>query len=405
MKKLTQAFRMAIRSIGGNKGRAFLTMLGVIIGVAAVIVVLSQQAAKSEKNMAYLKAMGTDRVDVYADTWMLGKDLTADLQSFCMTLPELIEGITPNQTMWDAKIKYKSKLTQGTQVYLGSEYFSVCSNYKVINGRDIAYMDVQKRNRVVVIGSSVKDNLFNFRDPIGEKITINGESFTVIGVYKSKSNSDAGNNPDLQYFDNVVVVPYSHNRMLMRSTTNYQFIVKVKDSSAIDDTISKLQVFLKRKFASINYPWGDPYSVWSNNEWKEQTEQMAMEDTIMYAILAIISLLVGGIGIMNIMLVTVTERTREIGIRKAIGAERRSIVSQFLIEASMLSTIGGLMGAVLGTLATLVLCKLNLKMVVFPQPAVILLAVGISVFIGIIFGLFPALRASKLQPVDALRTE
>ncbi|MCL2153526.1 MAG: ABC transporter permease [Oscillospiraceae bacterium] len=393
---LLQSIRMAVRSIMIKKSRAVLTILSIFIGVAAVIVLVSLQQANTDQWIEYMRNTGVNRIQVYASMWG-GKDFTKELYDYCLSLTDLVEGVTPQQSMWpDNGIRYGAKTYQPQQIVFGSDQYGICSSSVIALGRDIAYMDVEKSNRVCVIGSAVKENLFNFKNPVGEKITVNNHPMTVIGVYEQKVDNSEWSD------DNIVVVPYTLNRLLLNNTMIESFIVKAKDAASTVLAVEKLKGFLLTMYKNRSYAW---YDVSSMNQFIEQTNEVERQNVLIRAAMAGLSLLVGGIGIMNIMLTTVTERTREIGIRKALGAERRSIIAQFLVEACIVSGLGGIVGVIVGILVTMSYIKIIQDKVFYPQYEVMAMAFGISVVIGILFGLYPAFKASKLQPVDALRTE
>jgi putative ABC transport system permease protein len=387
---------MAVRSIMIKKGRAVLTILSIFIGVAAVIVLVSLQQANTNQWIEYMRSTGVNRIQVYASMWG-GKDFTKELYNYCLSLTDLVDGVTPQQSMWpDNGIRYGAKKYQPQQIVFGSDQYSICTNSTIALGRDIAYMDVEKANRVCLIGSAVKENLFNHKNPIGEKITVNNQPLTVIGVYAQKVDNSEWSD------DNIIVVPYTLNRLLLKNTTTEAFIVKAKDAASTTLAVEKLRGFLLTMYKNRPYAW---YDVSSMNQYIEETNEMERQNVIFMAIIAGISLLVGGIGIMNIMLITVTERTREIGVRKALGAERRSIITQFLVETCMVSGLGGIVGVIVGILVTMAYVKINNDKVFYPHVDIMALAFGISVTLGILFGLYPAIKASRLQPVDALRNE
>ena len=393
---LLRSYRMAVRSIMLKKGRAVLTILSIFIGVAAVIVLVSLQQANTNQWIEYMRSSGVNKIQVYASMWG-GKDFTKELYDFCLSLTDLVEGVTPQQSMWPQNgIRYGSKTYQPQQIIFGSDQYSICTNSAIVTGRDIGYMDVEMANRVCIIGSAVKENLFNYKNPIGEQITIDNHSFTVIGVYEQKVDNSQWSD------DNIIVVPYTLNRLLMNNTTTEMFIVKAKDAASTNLAVERLKGFLMTKYADRPYAW---YDVSSMNQFIDQTNEMERQNIIFMAIIAGISLLVGGIGIMNIMLITVTERTREIGIRKALGAERRSIITQFLVETSMVSGLGGIVGVIFGIIVTMAYVKITMDKVFYPHIDIMALAFGISVVLGIAFGLYPAVKASRLQPVEALRNE
>ncbi len=391
---LLQAFRMSLKAIMGKKARSFLTMLGIIIGVAAVEVLISLTQAQNEKNMEWIRQMGTNIVEVYADSWSNPK-IAAELQQYCATeLTDVAIGITPNSTKWGSRLLYQAKTLQEVNISFGSAEFSLCKNYEIESGRDLSYLDIKRNTRVVVLGSRVKEQLFNYANPVGEWVRINGEQFLVIGVYKERQDN-------AQYsVDDMAVVPYTQSRSIAKDLRMDQYSIKARDAEATKEITERLKKFLATKYKD-EYR----YNVYSANESAEQIDEMNRGNTLMLGGIAGISLIVGGIGIMNIMLVTVTERTREIGIRKAIGAERRSIILQFLMEASVLSLMGGIIGVIVGFLITLFWGKVAYDTIVLPQVPITIGALVFSVVLGIGFGLYPAAKASALQPVVALRND
>ena len=391
-----QAFKMSVKAIMGSKARSILTMLGVVIGIAAVITLVSLVQGMQNQYVELMKKMGTNKVNVYASTWG-GKDFTQELHKFCLGMED-VEGVTPSVNYWAQRVKYKNKVEEGKQVMLGSDAYSVCNNFEIEKGRDITYVDVVRYNRVAVLGAGLADALFDYKNPLGETIMIDGSPFTVVGVYKQKFNATT----DGYYaeYDNIAVVPYTMNTVLLKNRTIEQFIVKAVDSDGTKRAEEQLREFLATKYVN---EW--EYSVYSENEYIQQQDEYTNTMSLILAGIAAISLLVGGIGIMNIMLVTVTERTREIGIRKAIGAERRSIIAQFLVESGIISLMGGVIGVGIGFLLTVVLGKMYFNMLIFPGMEITGISVAFSIALGMIFGIYPAAKASKLQPVDALRTE
>lgn len=392
---LAQSFRMSIKAIMSKKARSVLTMLGIIIGVAAVIVLVSLTQASNEKNMEWIRSMGTNIVNVYAPSWYSPK-IGEELEQFVVKeLSELTKGVTPNTYLWGARVLYDSKTVEDVQVMFGSADFSICKNYTIAMGRDLSYIDIQRNTRVVVLGSRVADKMFNYKNPVGEVIRINNEKYTVIGVYKAKFDAENWSSDD-----DVVVLPHGQTRALNRQSRTDEFSIKAKDAESTAEVMKLLKEFLATKYDQEYY-----YYVGSIDEYSQQMDEMNNANLLMLGLIAGISLVVGGIGIMNIMLVTVTERTREIGIRKAIGAPRRSIIMQFLIEASVLSLMGGIIGLVVGFLITLFGGKITYDIVVLPNLPITLIALAVSVGLGVGFGLYPAIKASSLQPVVALRNE
>ena len=414
--KLGQAVKMAAKSIFSNVGRSALTMLGIIIGLAAVIILVSYAQGQNAALRAYYDSMGTNTVQVYAYSWNSAVDVSQSLYNYCLGLDDLVEGVTPNgQVHSNTTISYGSKTLPTddwntmTTVFLGSDQYGLCNDFKLAKGRDLSFLDIEKLNQVCVLGSATAEELFAFADPLDKTITINGIPFRVVGVYQSKAAGvKVGTTEDNQYLldeikrqDRMILVPHTMTRYFNNNQPIEDFVVKVKNSDAIAPTVTALNGFLSGIISS-DYGY---FSVSSPETWQnEQNEADAMQQRFLGGIAAI-SLLVGGIGIMNIMLVTVTERTREIGIRKAIGAERRSIIVQFLIEAAMICGIGGVFGIAVGYIGTLIVGKLSFNMILVPSPGVTVGAAAISIALGIIFGMYPAIKASGLQPVAALRAE
>ncbi len=397
---LKQSFKMAVKSIWGKKARSVLTMLGIIIGVAAVVIMVSIVQGSNRQMQEYYESMGTNKIEIYAYQWR-GGDVSDELYEYCLGLSDLVVGVTPQGYYWAQNgIKYGTTTTNNMeygspQVYLGSDQYAVCNNFTIEKGRDIAYLDVQNYNQVIVLGARVAEFLFPYRDPIGETVNIDGHKFEVIGVYAAKD-------PDSPWsMDNMVVVPYSMNRLLNKSTTFDSFIVKAVSKEATTKAITMLDSFL----SGIIDTDSGYYSVYSQNEWMESGQEQTAMLSLVVGGIAGISLLVGGIGIMNIMLVTVTERTREIGIRMAIGASRASIILQFLIEAAVICAVGGVLGLAVSVLGTLVAGKLIMDIVLTPSVGMTIGAVAFSVVLGIVFGLYPAIKASSMQPVEALRAD
>ncbi|MBR6653778.1 MAG: ABC transporter permease [Oscillospiraceae bacterium] len=396
-----QSFKMAIKSIWGKKARSALTMLGIIIGVAAVVIMVSLIQGMNRKTMERFESMGDNKIEVYASKWWGGNDISDQLYDYCLSLSDLVVGVTPQGYYYPQNgIKYGTNSTSNMeygspQIYLGSDQYSLCNNFTIEKGRDIAYLDVENYNQVIVLGARVAEFLFPYRDPVGEIVNIDGHKFEVIGVYAAKD-------PDSQWsMDNMAVVPSSMNRLLNKRTSFDSFIVKAVSKEATTEAITLLDGFLSGLIDSFS----GYYSVYSQNQWMESDQSYTNMLSLVVGGIAGISLLVGGIGIMNIMLVTVTERTREIGIRMAIGASRASIILQFLIEAAVICAVGGVFGLVVSALGTVVAGKLLLDTVLMPSMGMTIGAIAFSVVLGIVFGLYPAMKASSLQPVEALRGE
>ncbi len=416
---LQQAVKMAWKSIWGKKGRSALTILGIFIGIAAVMTIVSVMEGMKLKTMEQFEAMGSNRITVSIYSWMydedgndISKDYFPDLYDYCNGLKEYVLGVTP--TGWcNATVSYGLKSTANMQyqwdergnitgdvppsLYYGSDQYAACNNLTIAKGRDLALLDIEKYNQVCVMGAQAAKTFFGSADPVGKELSVNGNRFLVAGVYAARLSDESA---DQSRLDNFIVFPYTARRILGGEKPT-EFLVKARSSEAMTEAISRLNGFLK---GLVDQNTGG-FGVYSESQWQEQSNEYLSMIGLVLGGIAAISLAVGGIGIMNIMLVTVTERTREIGIRRAIGAQRSSIVAQFLIEAAMLCGIGGIVGILFGTAGSVILSTLLMQMTIFPPVKVTVGAFALSVALGIIFGSYPAAKASKLQPVEALRAE
>ena len=415
---LWQAFKMAFKSISMKKTRSFLTMLGIIIGVASVVIMVSVVQGQNRQTMEFYEKMGDNKITLQAYSYYDTSDsFSQGLYDYCLSLGDLIVGITPDVEIYNTlTLQYGAKTISVNDysgggsinwedqmhVKLGSEQYGACNNYTLAGGREMTYLDVSNGNPVCVLGSGAKEALFGFTDPVGETININGDPFLVVGYYAPM---------DIEYWpemDNLVVIPYTFNRTLNSNNTISSYVVKGRDARSTVEAMTLLDAYLGGLFPKNEYGYSDvgSYSINSNDSSAQAIEQQSMMQSLVLGAIAGISLLVGGIGIMNIMLVTVTERTREIGIRKAIGAERKSIITQFLIEAAVICSIGGIIGIAIGYVGTLIAGKLLLgETDMLPNAVITLGAFLFSVVLGIIFGMYPAVKASGLQQVEALRAD
>ena len=416
---LQQAVKMAWKSIWGKKGRSALTILGIFIGIAAVMTIVSVMEGMKLKTMEQFEAMGSNRITVSIYSWMydeegndISKDYFPDLYDYCNGLKEYVLGVTPTGRC-DATVSYGTKSTANMQyewdemgnltgdvppsLYYGSDQYAACNNLTIARGRDLALLDIEKYNQVCVLGAQAAKTFFGSADPVGKELSVNGNKFLVAGVYTARLSDESADQSGL---DNFIVFPYTARRLLGGDKPT-EFLVKARSSEAMTEAISRLSGFLK---GLVDQNTGG-YNVYSESQWQEQSNEYLSMVGLVLGGIAAISLAVGGIGIMNIMLVTVTERTREIGIRRAIGAQRSSIVAQFLIEAAMLCGIGGIIGILFGTAGSVILSNLLMQMTIFPPVKVTVGASALSVALGIIFSSYPAVKASKLQPVEALRAE
>jgi putative ABC transport system permease protein len=381
--------KMAFKSILSNKMRTFLTMLGIIIGVFSVIVMVSVGQGATASVTESIQGMGSN---------LLTLNIMDRNQSFKSSYFEelsIIEGIdiiSPSIT-WSSNIKYGLNTEEGVSILGVNEYYTDIKSYDLSEGRFLNPLDIDNRSKVALIGSDTAESLFGQFSPINEKITLDGVKYTIVGVLKEKEESIAGSSNEL------VLIPYSTGMRQFSSSSIGSILIQAKSAETIKETQERIEKYLLTIFGSTN-----SYRIMNQEELLSTLNEITGTLTLMLGGIAGISLFVGGIGIMNIMLVTVSERTREIGIRKAIGARRSNILTQFLIESSVISCFGGIIGIIIGLGVNKILGDaLGIKAIANIE--VIALSFGFSLFVGIFFGMYPANKASKLKPVDALRYE
>jgi putative ABC transport system permease protein len=389
-----QAWRMAMKSIRSNKIRSFLTMLGVIIGVASVITSVAFAQGSTKSMTDAIESMGSNLITI--NITGRGSNRTVDeddLRGFAEQFPDAILGLAPTVTS-SVTVKAGTTSLDTTSLVGTTSDYELLKDSHVQSGRYLLDVDVTYRQKVALIGTYVARELFGEEDPLGRKIKVNGTQLTVVGVLTEKNGSQESTE------DDTLIVPVSTASRMLRNGQIRTFMVQAADASMTDAVMAGLESFLLGIFGSSN-----AYRVVNQADLIETLDSITGTMMAVLGGIAAISLLVGGIGIMNIMLVSVTERTREIGIRKAIGAKRRSILTQFLIEAVVVTGLGGLIGITLGLGAIkFVIGGLDLVPEVYSIPWM-LISFSISLVTGIVFGMFPALKASNLNPIEALRFE
>lgn len=403
---IIQTLTMALKSIANNKIRSILTMLGIIIGVASVITLVSSIQGLQQVEKLASEAMGVNRIDMYMSI-NSSKTRKAILEYCEKEMGKELLGMTPNVST-SMTISYRTKSMKDIRLNFGNEQYTTCASQSVAAGRGLTKADLKNRSRVCVIGETVRKNFFGAMSPLDKEIKINGQSYRVVGVYKGKYGGK------LNTDDAMVLLPFTLQQRVTGWEDNSSYILRGRDTKTVKSFIDSLTAFAN---ARIN-PTRESFNIYSNDQYQEQSQQQYNMMSLVAGGVAGISLLVGGIGIMNIMLVSVTERTREIGIRMAIGARRRDIIGQFLIEAGAVSAFGGLLGIAFGFLGSAALGSLIIgqianspwmpelpPMTILPSASLVLGAFLFSALLGIIFGLYPANKASKMQPVDALRTQ
>ena len=386
------AYKMAIKSIWGNKTRSALTMLGVIIGVMAVIVAVGFAQGSMQTVTNRIEGMGSNLITCMILSTSESKQLTLkDLEELEKST-QYITKISP-YILKQSSVKYETN-TKNTRIFGTDENYLEMEGMKLESGRFISALDIEKNDKVAVVGATIKDKLYDGENPVGKYIKINGTKFLVIGCVESVANGMEGTN------DDMVMLPISVAQRTLKITNVTMFLAEASDGDVIDIATQKVKDFLFDVYKDK-----DQYVVITQEAMLSVMGDISGIMMLILGSIATISLVIGGIGIMNIMLVSVSERTREIGIRKAIGAKKRDIMIQFLIESLLLTGLGGIIGIILGLLAIkYVIGNIGLIQPVYSIPWTVA-AFSISLTIGITFGLFPAYKAAKLNPIEALRNE
>ncbi len=392
---MLQSFKLALKSIWSNKMRSFLTMLGIIIGVASVIILVSLVNGYMSSVVENFASMGVNQMTVRLTNLSSRAASVDEMYEFYGEHSEVFAQMTPSVSV-SATLKQGNDSLTATSVGGYSEEYLAIKGYELEAGRNIQYADLLSRNKICVIGYYVAAELFGSPEKaMGETIKVNGYAFQVAGVVERQDEDglDEGGTDDFLW------IPYTVATKMSRSADINSYIFATRN---VDDTDACKE--LLENFLHEIYKDDDLYRVMANSEMLDSlNEQIAMMSAMLGGI-AGISLLVAGVGVMNIMLVSVTERTREIGIRKSLGAKRGVIMQQFVIEAAVTSSIGGIIGILLGAGATSIVGSL-IGINATPTPIAVIISFSVSVGIGLIFGYMPANRAAKLNPIDALRTD
>ena len=400
-----ESFLMAWASLVANKLRSLLTMLGIIIGVAAVIALVSIGNGVKQDIEDSISSLGSNLLVV-----MPGAPRTPGVRPSQGSMKSLkisdyeaiakLEGVKAASPMTNGSyvVIYQNK-NWTTSVAGVNANFQDVNNWTMTSGRFFSDKNVQNRERVAVVGQTVVKNLFADEDPVGKEIRVKNIPFRVIGVLKSKGNGTMGNDQD-----DTVLIPYTTSMERVEGIDYLRMVyVVAKDDEGIDRLQADIENLLRVRH-SIKDPNLDDFNIQNMKSIMETVAQTTGTFTVFLGAEAEISLVVGGIGIMNIMLVSVTERTREIGVRKALGATYSVIVTQFLIEAVVISLMGGFIGIAFGIGASKLIGMASGMSTVVSIPTIIM-SFGFSMAIGLIFGIYPARKAAKLNPIDALHYE
>ncbi|MBC1333297.1 ABC transporter permease [Listeria booriae] len=396
---ILQSMKMAWKQLKTSKMRSFLTMLGIIIGVSSVILLVSLGKGVTEQVNSQMGDLGSNLITVMNSSTNPNDKFTYDDVMKYKNI-DGVKSVSP-EISGQVKATYDYK-TKDLKVVGTNEQYKDARGLKLDSGRFLIPIDVEYGQKVAVIGPNVASDLFGFSNPIGEYVRIDGMPYKVVGVLEEKGNSMMGSS------DDQIFIPLSAAQRMLKDTNVRTLYVETDTADDVDRVVNTLESRLSIQF---DYTASDsssgetaPYQVINQQEILSAFNTISSTLTTALGAIAGISLVVGGIGIMNIMLVSVSERTREIGIRKALGAKKRDILTQFLIESIVISVVGGLIGIAIGVSGALAFSSFA-GIASGIAASTIIGAFLFSMLIGVIFGIMPANKASKLRPIDALRSE
>ena len=396
---LSETFRQALKNIASNKFRTLLTMLGIIIGIMAVILIVGLGNGMTQSMRDAFSSMGTNTLTVSVPGFGSRTVDVDEMYALADEHTDLFEGVSPVVNL-TGSVKVGSATLDQTSASGVSEDYLEMSGYTVSKGRGLQYLDMDDNKKVCVVGAYIERVGYG-GNALGQTIKVGADQYTIVGVLEARvSDLSSQEGSD----DDVVFVPYTTALRAAMSRTANSYTFTLVDEDQASEGKAVIEQTLTELFHS-----SDGFMVMSMSEMLDTMTSMVNMVIMVLTVIAGISLLVDGIGIMNIMMVSVTERTREIGIRKALGAKERYILALFVIEASMTSALGGVIGIVLGYLVSaaanqvLPLLLTDMDLTISPSPSSVAVAFGISAGIGILFGYLPAKRAARLNPIDALR--
>lgn len=389
MTKFLNILKVSIKNISGNKLRTILTMLGLIIGIASVIILVGIGSGTSSQVTSQVQSLGADilTLNINSSDTSLDYDNIDEIEEI-----QGINKVAPFKTVSASITRNENSSGRANIIATTDSYIDVM-NLTISDGRLLSKIDLDNNSKVCLLGSDIAETLFENDTIVGNSVKIDGDNYAVIGILTA-TGSSMGND-----IDSLVIVPFTTAKYLGADTTINNLYIKVDDENQIESVSTSIENYIEFAFGLIT----DDFSVSSQDSMLNTMEEVNNSLSIMLGGIASISLIVAGIGVMNVMLVSVTERTKEIGIRKALGAKKMDILVQFLIEALLLCIVGGIIGILLGIAIGNLLGQMGYSFIV--EVWIVVVAFLSSAVIGLIFGIFPAYKAAKLNPIDALHTE
>ena len=381
--KINNLINVALKNIKSNTLRSILTMLGIIVGISSVIVLVGIGEGTSSSVMNEVSSLGSNIISVS----ITSSDYSIKYEDLSKLQSSNISAVSSYKNVQASVSKNTTTSSKTSLIAVDNNYIDL-SNTELQSGRNISIIDIENKNKVCILGSNAATTYFNLSNPIGETIKINNDNYTVVGVLKESDN-----------LDDTILIPLTTSKYLNEDTSINNILIKINDTTNIDKSTNEIENLIRK-----NYQIGaDYFTVTSSTSILESMDNINNTLSLLLGGIASISLIVGGIGVMNVMLVSVSERTKEIGIRKSLGAKKKDIMKQFLIESLILCLTGGLLGIITGITIGYILTLFNISYTF--SLSIIILSVSISIMIGLLFGIFPSYKAASLNPIDALRSE
>ena len=382
--KIKNLIKIAYKNIKSNKLRSCLTMLGLIVGISSVIILVGIGEGSTTSVINEVSSLGSNILTV--------KITSSDYSIKYEDLNKLeninnVESFSSFKNV-NATVSRNNETSSKTSLIATDSNYLDISSLELSKGRNISIIDIENKSKVCILGSEAAETYFNLSNPINETIKINNDNYTVIGVLKESDSTD-----------NAILIPITTIKYLNTDTSINNILLKIKDTTNIDKSTNEIENSIRSNYQIST----DYFTVTSSTSILESMSNITNTLSLLLGGIASISLVVGGIGVMNVMLVSVTERTKEIGIRKSLGAKKKDIMYQFLIESLMLCITGGIIGILLGISIGYILTLFSISYTL--KVNIIILSVSVSLLIGLIFGIFPAYKASSLNPIDVLRSE